>query len=232
MEQLNLADVTFAKLREMGYNQAILAAVESENFESLRGNEILRDKKMAELLLYACINSRDPRMYPIYAYLQEDVQTQLLTETHITNNILQNAPEVIKDTPLAADKVAILNNVSANPGIVAYMSNKLIEDKQFIVEVAQQSPEALNEIINKHSVEYISSLWRKKIPKLIAEKEQKDYLIWYYLEVQKGKWKRCSRCGQIKLAHNKFFSKNNTSKDGWYSICKECRNKKNKEKKG
>ena len=79
-----------------------------------------------------------------------------------------------------------------------------------------------------HSVEYISSLWRKKIPKLIAEYEEKRVLVWYYTEVEKGKWKRCSRCGQIKLAHNKFFSKNNTSKDGFYSICKECRNKKNK----
>lgn len=79
-----------------------------------------------------------------------------------------------------------------------------------------------------HSVEYISSLWRKKIPKLIAEYEEKRVLVWYYTEVEKGKWKRCSRCGQVKLAHNKFFSKNNTSKDGFYSICKECRNKKNK----
>ena len=62
----------------------------------------------------------------------------------------------------------------------------------------------------KHSVEYISSLWRNKIPKLIASVA----------------YKRCSRCGQIKLAHNKYFSKNKTSKDGFYSICKVCRNKK------
>ena len=80
----------------------------------------------------------------------------------------------------------------------------------------------------KHSLEYISSLWRNKIPKLLAEQAQEDYLIWYYTIKEKGKWKRCSRCGQIKLAHNRFFSKNKTSRDGYYSICKECRNKKNK----
>ena len=78
----------------------------------------------------------------------------------------------------------------------------------------------------KHSVEYISSLWRNKIPKLLAEQAKKDYLNWYYTEKEYGHWKKCSRCGQIKLAHNRFFSKNKTSKDGFYSICKCCRNKK------
>ena len=78
----------------------------------------------------------------------------------------------------------------------------------------------------KHSVEYISSLWRNKIPKLIAEKAQEEWLIWHYTIEEKGKWKKCSRCGQIKLAHNRFFSLNKTSKDGFYSICKCCRNKK------
>lgn len=78
----------------------------------------------------------------------------------------------------------------------------------------------------KYSVEYISSLWRNKIPKLLAEQAQEDYLIWYYTQKENGKWKKCSRCGKIKLAHNKFFSKNKTSKDGFYSICKCCRNKK------
>lgn len=78
----------------------------------------------------------------------------------------------------------------------------------------------------KHSVEYISSLWRNKIPKLLAEQAQEDYLVWHYTMEERGKWKRCSRCGEVKLAHNRFFSKNKTSKDGFYSICKCCRNKK------
>lgn len=82
-----------------------------------------------------------------------------------------------------------------------------------------------------HSIEYLSSLWRNKIPKLIAEQAKKEYLIWYYSHVETGKWKRCSKCGELKLAHNKFFSKNKTSKDGFYSICKDCRNKKNKNEK-
>ena len=78
----------------------------------------------------------------------------------------------------------------------------------------------------KHSAEYLSSLWRKKIPKMLAETAQKDWLYWYYTMGTKGKWKRCSRCGQIKPAHNMFFSKNSTSKDHFYSICKDCRNTK------
>lgn len=81
----------------------------------------------------------------------------------------------------------------------------------------------------KNTIEYISSLWRNKIPKLIAEEAQNEWLIWHYTYEEKGKWKRCSRCGQIKLADNRFFSKNSTSKDGYYSICKTCRNTKRKE---
>lgn len=77
----------------------------------------------------------------------------------------------------------------------------------------------------KHSLEYISSLWRNKIPKLIAQTAQNDYLTWYF-ERNNLPFKKCSKCGQNKPAHNNFFSKNKTSKDSFYSICKECRNKK------
>ena len=82
-----------------------------------------------------------------------------------------------------------------------------------------------------HSIEYISSLWRNKIPKLLAEAAANDWLVWHYTYEEKGQWKKCSRCGQVKLAHNHFFSKNKTSKDHFYSICKACRNAKSKEQK-
>jgi hypothetical protein len=77
----------------------------------------------------------------------------------------------------------------------------------------------------KHSLEYISSLWRNKIPKLIAQAAKEDFIIWQY-KLNNLPMKKCSRCGQFKPAHNDFFSKNKTSKDGWYSMCKCCRNKK------
>lgn len=79
-----------------------------------------------------------------------------------------------------------------------------------------------------HSLEYISSLWRKKIPGLIALTAEDEILENHFLNIEKGKYKRCSRCGEIKLAHNKYFSKNKTSKDNFYSICKCCRNSKAK----
>ena len=81
-----------------------------------------------------------------------------------------------------------------------------------------------------HSFEYISSLWRNKIPQLIANTATDEWLTWHYTEEEKGQWKKCTRCGQIKLAHSRFFSINKGSKDGWYSLCKCCRNAKNKTK--
>ena len=93
-----------------------------------------------------------------------------------------------------------------------------------------QSKEIIKKIKEKHdisySIEYISTLWRKKIPKIIAEKAKEDWIVWHYTFEEYGKWKKCSRCHEIKLAHPYFFTRNKTAKDGFYSLCKECRNKK------
>lgn len=78
-----------------------------------------------------------------------------------------------------------------------------------------------------HSEQYFSTLWCKKIPKIIAEQAQKDYLIWYYTtqDPENAQWKVCKTCGKKQLAHPLFFHKN-TSKDGYYSKCRACRSNK------
>ena len=103
-----------------------------------------------------------------------------------------------------------------------------------VYKIDGKTNEEIQELLYKdygihHSVEYISSLWRNKIPKMIAKKAEEDYITWYYSTKKYGKWKRCSRCGEYKVADNRFFSKNKTSKDGFYSICKNCRNGKKKQ---
>ena len=90
-------------------------------------------------------------------------------------------------------------------------------------EIAQKIQQDYNV---SYSIEYLSTVWRKKIPKIIADKAKAEWIVWHYTVEEEGKWKRCSRCHEVKLAHPYFFTHNKTSKDGWYSICKCCRNKK------
>ena len=103
---------------------------------------------------------------------------------------------------------------------------KIVEYKIDGLTNQQIQEKIIDEFDTKYSLEYISALWRKKIPALLASAAEDQYLDYYYLNEEKGKYKKCSKCGQVKLAHNKYFSKNKTSKDGFYSICKQCRNKK------
>lgn len=77
----------------------------------------------------------------------------------------------------------------------------------------------------QHSQEYISSLWRNKIPEIIADGYKEDYLNWFYTFKARGIYKTCSRCKTPKLAHKRYFSTNQAAKYGFYSVCKECRNK-------
>lgn len=74
----------------------------------------------------------------------------------------------------------------------------------------------------RHNEQYFSTLWRNKIPKMVSRQYAAEWLVWHYTEEERGNWKTCGRCGQVKLAHPVFFSKNSTS-DGFYSICKVCR---------
>lgn len=86
------------------------------------------------------------------------------------------------------------------------MYKKIVECKIAGLQNNEIQDVLLEEFQVSHTAEYISSLWRNKIPKLIASLAEDQWLDYYYLNVEKGLYKKCSRCGQIKLAHNKYFS--------------------------
>ena len=89
---------------------------------------------------------------------------------------------------------------------------------------AQIKDQVLNKYGEDHSEQYYSTVWRRRIPKLITEQAQKHFLNHFYRQhAAAGYWKTCSKCGCRKLGHPLFFA-HNSSKDGWYSQCKECRN--------
>ena len=79
----------------------------------------------------------------------------------------------------------------------------------------------------KHNEQYWSTLWRKRIPNMLCRQAQENWLIWHFTNEAYGNWKTCGRCGETKLAHPMFFSKNK-SLDGYYSICKACRSQNGK----
>lgn len=76
--------------------------------------------------------------------------------------------------------------------------------------------------------EFISNVFCNKIPKLISNKYYEHFLDWWYLEKEKGTYKTCTHCGRTLIAHPQFFNRNSTSRDGFYSQCKQCRSERRK----
>ncbi len=75
-----------------------------------------------------------------------------------------------------------------------------------------------------HFHRYYSTLWRRRIPRLVARRAQEEYVMRHHDEMGYTEYKVCPRCGRRLLAHPMFFSRN-TSTDGYYSICKRCRSR-------
>ena len=58
------------------------------------------------------------------------------------------------------------------------------------------------------------------IVEAIIKQYEEDYENWYYLNIRKGQYKKCSRCGEIKLISQ--FNKEPKGKDGYKKHCKKC----------
>lgn len=62
------------------------------------------------------------------------------------------------------------------------------------------------------------------IVEAIIKQYEEDYEDWYYLNIRKGQYKKCSKCGEIKLVSR--FDKN--GKKGLRSSCKRCESERKK----
>ena len=88
-----------------------------------------------------------------------------------------------------------------------WREDKSQQDIANILDVKQQMiDQHLNAIFNK-----------------IANKNWELYEDWYYLNICYGRYKKCSKCNEIKLIQQ--FNKKNSSKDGYDTKCRECFNK-------
>lgn len=139
-----------------------------------------------------------------YSQLKEECYDDLNSDMHWLLIDLENtAEEALKNDPILWDLLIYKTDGLTNEEIV-----RALERDYGII----------------HTEQYYSTLWRKRIPKLIAEEAQKQYINWHYFTYVKSEYIKCGRCGQYKLAHPIFFS-SNSNNIGYYSICKDCRRK-------
>lgn len=144
----------------------------------------------------------------------------------IVSTILQNYSRFAEDAwgRFDSDLYYLMQEFDAVASLAlqeAPLLERLVELKVDGVQNAAIQEILKDEFDVEYTVEYLSSLWRKKIPKIIAEKAQELFLI----DCDALPLKQCGRCKKSKPAHPLFFNRNKASYDGFYSICKACRNK-------
>ena len=108
--------------------------------------------------------------------------------------MFQDLETVLKEVELT-DKQEELLHMWKNGMTIKNIANELGKDRKSVESM-------LNTIIKK-----ITMVYEEKIEDI------------YYLNIRKGEYKRCSKCGEVKLV-NKF---NKNGSKGLLSICKKCR---------
>ena len=68
---------------------------------------------------------------------------------------------------------------------------------------------------------YISNIFKNRICKKIALKNSLDFEDWFYFQRAVGTYKQCSKCGQVKLANERYFKYDITNKR-YKSRCRRC----------
>lgn len=99
-----------------------------------------------------------------------------------------------------------------------------------LANLSGASPEEVASMAReRHGVDrgpqYFANLWSRRIPHVVARRAQEEYVARHHAEMGYPHWRICTRCGRCKPAHPLYFTRNSSTGDGYYSICKECRSK-------
>ena len=117
---------------------------------------------------------------------------------------------------------------------IQYYFDRALMQAEYRLIVKMKSENWRNEDINNElrrrnlktfSVNYISTIYKKRIPKLLAQAVEAHYELALALD-QPDEWKRCSKCGKLLHLDSNHFRRLGKSKDGFVGSCKQCDKKK------
>lgn len=117
---------------------------------------------------------------------------------------------------------------------IQYYFDRALMQAEYRLIVEMKSENWRNEDINNElrrrnlktfSVNYISTIYKKRIPKLLAQAVEAHYELALALD-QPDEWKHCSKCGKLLHLDSNHFRRLGKSKDGFVGSCKQCDKKK------
>lgn len=129
--------------------------------------------------------------------------------------------EVVKELLRVHKGVDLQDDLSCILVDLENLINKIeFTDKQRKVLELWSNGLATGEISKKLNVKPNTVVSRlNSVVDLIVKQYEKEYEEWYYLNIRKGEYKKCSKCGKVKLV-SQFDKK---GKQGLQSRCKKCR---------
>lgn len=102
-----------------------------------------------------------------------------------------------------------------------FVLDKIMKD-YFRKEIVEEFEEIFGKNISMYS---ISNMVNRTIPNKMRDTYLDSVNTWMYTYKMKGKFKQCSKCSEIKTINNdRYFSRKNDSRDGFWTRCKVCRN--------
>lgn len=201
------------------------------------------DHLRSELEYLRTTNQNKPMQYRIMSALKEIKHDQLIAKDQLKGTIyfkevLPDSEDIDydqfdffdKEHVMALLKMPPVENLMTDVGCLVYDLNRLLEQCKLtpadreILELYRQDDVTVGDIADKLEITHpvVNGILNKICDKIIDVYEG-VFEDWYYLNKVKGQYKRCSRCKNIKIINQRNFSVNPSSRDGFYSICRSCK---------